>query len=107
MKYDQYSMFEDRENDWLAQEMRREGYVNNRSSLEKDHQKEERSRDWNAGAISNAEEHHDRHQRTDAFRKGVVQQVNRGNKTANFIGVIFILIWLIVFITIMLQIWRF
>lgn len=55
--------FEDRQNDWLAQEMRREGYVNNTSGLEKDHMKHERSNEWDAGAISNAREHETRHKK--------------------------------------------
>ena len=49
--------FEDRQNDWLAQEMAREGYVNNTSGLERDHKKHERSKNWDAGAVSNAKEH--------------------------------------------------
>ena len=49
--------FEDRQNDWLAQEMAREGYVNNTSGLERDHEKHERSKNWDAGAVSNAKEH--------------------------------------------------
>ena len=54
---------EDRQNDWLAQEMAREGYVNNKSLLEEDHQKHENSRNWDAGAISNAKQHEEIHNR--------------------------------------------
>ena len=61
--------WEDREHDWLAQEMAREGYRNNRSSLEKDHAVEEMSRGWNAGAVSNAKEHEERHGRITAMKQ--------------------------------------
>ena len=67
---------EDRENDWLAQEMRREGYFQNKSGLEAQHAKEESSSDWDAGAISNAKEHNERHLR--ALRDSDPTDENKG-----------------------------
>ena len=61
--------FEDRQNDWLAQEMAREGYVNNTSGLEKDHEKHEKSKDWDAGAVSNARQHEILHQKYSRLEK--------------------------------------
>ena len=85
--------WEDRNNDWLAQEMRREGYTNNRSNLEWDHHLEEQSRDWNAGAISNAKEHEERHQRF--VRR---EQVNNGFDSKVFSLIIYIAFIILFFV---------
>lgn len=54
-------MIDDRENDWLAQEMRREGYHGLSSNLDVEHQKEEHSFGWNAGAFAIKQEHAKNH----------------------------------------------
>ena len=72
-------MFEDRQNDWLSQEMRREGYKNNNSMLVEDHEKHEQSRDWDAGAISNAKQHEEKHQKYNKIennRKEISERQN-------------------------------
>jgi len=95
--------FEDRQNDWLAQEMRREGYVNNTSGLEKDHEKHENSRSWDAGAISNANEHEYLHQKYASRRREANRNVNNTNgvvATAIVIFTIAIYIILMIFMRI-------
>ena len=82
---------DDREHDWLAQEMEREGYVANKSGLAKAHALEEHSRDWNAGAKSNAKEHYDRHQAAQQGR--IISQAGKGpekqiSKIATFVFLI-------------------
>lgn len=98
--------FEDRENDWLAQEMRREGYVNNRSSLEKDHFKEEMSRDWNAGAISNARQHEIAHRRADASQRRPASQKNPTANIGKLISLIVVITWFIILFIFWMIIWR-
>ncbi len=92
--------WEDRENDWLAREMAREGYRNNRSSLEEDHAREERSHGWNAGAISNAREHEVRHQRAVQIQQvRKAQPVSRGARSfVQFIVYFMLIIYFLVFI---------
>ena len=55
------SYMKDDNNDWLSQEKAREGYKRGKTSAEIDHQIEENSSDWKAGAIFNAKEHYDAH----------------------------------------------
>jgi len=80
--------FEDRNNDWLAKEMSREGYKRNNSMLEKDHQKHEKSLGWDAGAISNAKEHEILHNK-NIERYKINYQKNNSNALAGLILFIF------------------
>ena len=80
--------FEDRNNDWLAKEMSREGYKSNNSMLEKDHQKHEKSLGWDAGAISNAKEHEILHNK-NIERYKINYQKNNSNALAGLILFIF------------------
>lgn len=92
--YKDLRTWEDRSNDWLAREMRREGYRNNKSSLEMDHAREEASRGWNAGAISNARQHEAIHSRIKERESGARQvpaKKNSGNIASVFAGFFFIL----------------
>lgn len=51
----------DNPNDWLAQEKRREGYRDGKTSAEIEHEKEESFKGWNSGAVYNAQEHREEH----------------------------------------------
>lgn len=51
----------DTKSDWLSEELKREGYNKDRTSAQIAHEQEEASRNWDAGAISNANEHAEQH----------------------------------------------
>ena len=95
--------FEDRQNDWLAQEMAREGYVNNTSGLQKDHERHERSRNWDAGAISNAKEHEERH---NLFQYNLPKEYVGKKKKGEVASFSAVMIFIIYFLIIMFAVFR-
>lgn len=102
--------WEDRENDWLAKEMRREGYYNNTSGLERAHQQEEASRGWDAGAISNAQEHEEIHNLINMITS-TKQQTVKQQMVSKVLGealfFIILALFIIIFIRSILLMWRF
>ena len=92
-------MVDDRDNDWLSQEMRREGYVGSTSNLDVDHKKDENSIGWNAGALSVKKQHIKEHNKlhTSDSNMGpdpVALAIGIG-RLILFLGIIFVLLLLI------------
>lgn len=91
---------EDRDNDWLAQEMLREGYVKNENGLKREHKKEELAKNWEAGAISIKNEHETAHLKERKKESVELQPIIIRSKDREFTTKLFVLFILLMILII-------
>ena len=91
---------EDRDNDWLAQEMLREGYVKNKNGLKRGHEKEELAKSWEAGGISIKNEHEIAHLKERKKENVELQPIIIHSKDREFTTKMFVLFILLMILII-------